>query len=419
MGASVKFGQSVLYITYDGLLDPLGGSQILPYLKCVSRHPRSVHILSFEKADRLQAGRDRLLAELACLDIAWSPLVFTQGFGFLGKTWDLLRMYLIGVSIVLRFKSKVVHGRGHAASQVGFFLKRLLGCKLIFDFRGFWADERVDKGGWNVSRRFHWWQYQYYKRVEHVLLENADQIVVLTEAVISEVVRLGGSRNRITVIPCCADFDHFSLADPARRCAAREETNLSSDALVLGYLGSVGKMYMTKQFFRLVSLASVGNDRIGVLALTPDVDRFVAEMERYLPSGLHSKVHVMSASRDDVSRLLPAMDILVSFIQPSYARMASSPTKLSESFAAGIPAICNFGVGDVATLMQVLDAGATVDAESDVALAGLVSEIDAIKAKGGVRLRLGAREKLGLEIANDRYKKVYMRLDSHGEYVGA
>ena len=69
--------------------------------------------------------------------------------------------------------------------------------------------------------------------------------------------------------------------------------------------------------------------------------------------------------------------------------------------------------------MQVLDAGATVDAESDVALAGLVSEIDAIKAKGGVRLRLGAREKLGLEIANDRYKKVYMRLDSHGEYVGA
>lgn len=418
MGASINFGQSVVYITYDGLLDPLGSSQILPYIKGVSCHRRSVHILSFEKADRLQAGRDRLLGELACLGIAWSPLLFTQCLGFLGKIWDLLRMYLMGVYIALRFKSKVVHARGHAASQVGFFLKRLLGCKLIFDFRGLWADERVDKGGWNLSRSFHRWQYHYYKRVEHVLLENADQIIVLTEAVISEVVRLGGNRDRITVIPCCADFDHFSLADPVRRCAARKETNLPNDALVLGYLGSVGNMYMTKQFFRLVELASEGNDRLGVLALTPDVDRFVAEMERYLPSRLHSKVHVTSASRDDVSRLLSAMDILVSFIQPSYARMASSPTKLAESFAAGIPAICNFGVGDVATLMQELEAGATVDAESDIALAGLVPQLDAIKAKGGARLRLIAREKLGLEIANDRYKKVYFRLDSHGEYVG-
>ena len=410
MGTPKNLGQSVVYITYDGLLDPLGSSQILPYIKGVSSHPRSVHILSFEKADRLQAGRDRLTTELACLGIAWSPLLFTQGIGFFGKIWDLLRMYLMGVYIALRFKSKVVHARGHAASQVGLFLKRLLGCKLIFDFRGLWADERVDKGGWNLNNSFHRRQYQYYKHVEHVLLKQADQIIVLTEAVISEVVRLGGSRDRITVIPCCADFDHFSLADEARRCAAREETNLPPDAMVLGYLGSVGKMYMTKQFFRLVELASENNDHLGVLALTPDIDRFVAEMAENLPFRLHSKVHVLSASRDDVSRLLPAMDILISLIQPSYARMASSPTKIAESFAAGIPAICNFGVGDVATLMQELDAGATVDAESEVALAGLVPQLDAIKAKGGARLRNSARKILGLEVAAVRYKAVYEKL---------
>jgi hypothetical protein len=154
-------------------------------------------------------------------------LLFTQGLGFFGKIWDLLRMYLMGVYIALRFKSKVVHARGQAASQVKLFLKRLLGCKLIFDFRGLWADERVDKGGWNLNNSFHRRQYQYYKHVEHVLLKQADQIIVLTEAVISEVVRLGGNRDRITVIQCCADFDHFSLADDARRRAGREETNLS------------------------------------------------------------------------------------------------------------------------------------------------------------------------------------------------
>jgi hypothetical protein len=104
------------------------------------------------------------------------------------------------------------------------------------------------------------------------------------------------------------------------------------------------------------------------------------------------------------------MDILVNFVQPGYARMSMSPTKLAESFAAGIPAICNFGVGDVATLMQELDAGAMVDAESEVALAGLVPQLDAIKAKGGARLRNSARKILGLEVAAVRYKAVYEKL---------
>ena len=37
-----------LYITYDGLSDPLGGSQIVPYLKIISQN-RSLSVLSFEK----------------------------------------------------------------------------------------------------------------------------------------------------------------------------------------------------------------------------------------------------------------------------------------------------------------------------------------------------------------------------------
>lgn len=38
-----------LFITYDGLLDPLGGSQFLRYLHRFVGQPRQLHILSFEK----------------------------------------------------------------------------------------------------------------------------------------------------------------------------------------------------------------------------------------------------------------------------------------------------------------------------------------------------------------------------------
>ena len=40
--------QKILYITYDGLLDPLGSSQILPYIYNIALN-KNLYILSFEK----------------------------------------------------------------------------------------------------------------------------------------------------------------------------------------------------------------------------------------------------------------------------------------------------------------------------------------------------------------------------------
>ena len=47
---------AALFISYDGLTDPLGGSQILPYVRSIAAHPRRMHVLSFEKPDRYAAA---------------------------------------------------------------------------------------------------------------------------------------------------------------------------------------------------------------------------------------------------------------------------------------------------------------------------------------------------------------------------
>ena len=39
----------VLYISYDGMLEPLGQSQVLSYLEVLARG-RRIHLISFEKA---------------------------------------------------------------------------------------------------------------------------------------------------------------------------------------------------------------------------------------------------------------------------------------------------------------------------------------------------------------------------------
>ena len=57
-------GRSVLYLSYDGMSDPLGQSQVLPYLAGLTRRGHRITLVSFEKnsrgADEMEAGIPRM-----------------------------------------------------------------------------------------------------------------------------------------------------------------------------------------------------------------------------------------------------------------------------------------------------------------------------------------------------------------------
>jgi glycosyltransferase involved in cell wall biosynthesis len=401
-----------LFITYDGLLDTLGSSQILPYIKDISVLQGGLIVLSFEKPNRFVQDQHIMRTELKKHGIHWKPLDFTSGLGLIGKLWDLTRMYFWGAWLTLKHGVKVIHARGHPTAQVGLFVKKLLGVRLIFDCRGLWVDERVDKGGWSMNKPFHRLQYKFFKRKEHTIFAQADQVVVLTYRVVNEVVRLGATpASKITVIPCCADFDHFPISTISRKLKARQSLGIPSSARVLGYLGSIGRMYMLDRYFKLLELTACQHGECHALVITQDVEALKQIMFKYLPIELHELVHIRPASRDEVPNVLPAMDVLVSFILPSYARMAASPTKLAECFAEGIPVISNEGVGDVVMQIKQLGAGLIVDPASDDALSVVVQKLDAVFAMGGARLRNAARPILGLEVAAERYRSVYSKLN--------
>jgi len=55
-----KRNNPVLYLTYDGLLDPLGGSQILPYLLGSMDSMTSIVRISFEKNNCMQKDQNDL-----------------------------------------------------------------------------------------------------------------------------------------------------------------------------------------------------------------------------------------------------------------------------------------------------------------------------------------------------------------------
>ena len=64
-----------LYFSYDGLLDPLGQSQIVPYVSMISAAGHSLTIVSYEKVERtkkqiklMEIKLQKILTFLACID---------------------------------------------------------------------------------------------------------------------------------------------------------------------------------------------------------------------------------------------------------------------------------------------------------------------------------------------------------------
>ena len=402
---------TVLYITYDGLLDPLGSSQILPYVKGISKHQDEVVIVSFEKSERFLYGKSALLSDLQNYSIKWKPLPFTKGLGFIGKSWDLCRMYIMALTIAWKHNIEVVHTRGHPPALVGLFIKHITKAKFIFDFRGLWVDERVDKGSWDLNYFFHRLQYRFFKRAERTLLIQSDHIVVLTHKVVNEIIKLGATEeSNITVIPCCANYNHFRLSTETDKIDARISLGIPTDAFVLGYLGSIGKMYMLDKFFQLFVIATKNRANCHAVLITPDTDQLKPLMNSHLAHNLLERIHIKSATHDQVPNLLPSMDVMVSFITSTYARMGASLTKMAECFAVGIPVVANSGVGDVKQIIDQLDGGWMVDSLSEDRLMETAQNLDIISAKGGRRLRDVSHPILGLDFAAKCYQSVYEKL---------
>ncbi len=214
--ATGSLNQPVLFITYDGLLDPLGGSQILPYLYSIAGHPRQLHIVSFEKPGRFERGKSALRDELGKRDIGWTPLTFTSRMGKLGKAWDLLKMYATALRLQRRYRFDIAHCRSYPAMQVGCFLRRFTGVKTIFDMRGLWVDDRVEGNLWPQERWLYRQLYRYYKRLERRLLECADAVVVLTERVVPEIRRLAPGSPRYGDSLLCGFRSFFRGIDPGQ-----------------------------------------------------------------------------------------------------------------------------------------------------------------------------------------------------------
>jgi glycosyltransferase involved in cell wall biosynthesis len=391
----------VLYISYDGMLEPLGQSQVLAYLKQLAAG-RSIHLISFEKeqdwADAAQ--RERVARDVATAGIVWYPLRYHRRPSALATAWDIACGICVGLWLVLRHRLQVVHARSYVSSVMALAIKRLTGVKYVFDMRGFWADERVDGGLWPKGGRM----YRVAKWFERRFLLGADHVVSLTHAAVREMQRfdyLQGRMPPFTVIPTCADLTRFT---PLPGESARA-------GFVLGYVGSAGTWYLFDEVAACFAQ---------LLRMRPDARFLIVNRgehgwirERLSAAGVpQDAVELVAATHAQVPQLMARMDAGIFFYRPSYSRAACAPTKLGEFLGCGIPCLANAGVGDMASVLEGENVGLVMHALDAASIQNSLQEFLTLLEDPDIRRRCVAAGQKHFSLVEGvlRYQAVYAQL---------
>ena len=161
----------VLYLSYDGMTDPLGQSQVLPYLTGLAAKGVSITLISCEKPERFDTGKKIIEDICAKSNITWLPMPYTKRPPVLSTVKDVRRMRSLAVRQHTLAPFDIVHCRSYIAALTGAYLKRRFGVKFLFDMRGFWADERVDGKVWSLTNPLFKRVYGFFKRKEKMFLQ--------------------------------------------------------------------------------------------------------------------------------------------------------------------------------------------------------------------------------------------------------
>ncbi|TAM79875.1 MAG: glycosyltransferase [Acidobacteria bacterium] len=396
--------RTVLYITYDGLLEPLGQSQVLPYLRGLAGD-FAITVMSFEKPqDWADLGRrEELQKQLGRAGIQWIPLRYHKRPSVPATALDVASGILRGAKFALRMRPRIVHVRGYVPGVIGLALKGLAGTRLIFDMRGFWPDEKVDGGAWRYGSRV----YRTAKWFEKRLLEQADVVVSLTQAGVEamrEFPYLRTRHVRFEVIPTCTDLELFHPADGGR---ARERRGF-----VLGYVGSVGTFYLFDEVLECFKELLEARPDARLLVLNRGDHNYVRARISVCGAPI-DRVELHSAEYREVPGYMRRMDAAAFFIRPVFSKKSSSPTRLGEFLGCGVPCLVNSGVGDMDSVVSQAQTGVVMREFSPEARRAAVRELLALCADEETRVRCveAASRHFSLEQGVEAYRRIYREIE--------
>jgi len=216
----------------------------------------------------------------------------------------------------------------------------------------------------------------------------------------------------VEVVGCCVDLEKFRAVGSDTRTRKRQELGIG-DRLVVAYVGSFGGFYMTKETADFYGVAKEREPSAFALILTqspPEMIRPLLEERGYTEDDLFIK----KVRPNEIPEFLSAADIAVSFIKPSYSKLASSPTKNAEYLASGLAIIANSNVGDTAEMIGEDNTGVVIEGfdrgELESAFEQAVAMLDDREGLAK-RCKASAKKRFDLgTVGGKRYRRIYSNL---------
>ena len=308
---------NALYFSYDGVLDPLGQSQIVPYVSAISAAGHSLTVVSFEKVERTKEQIKLMEIKFQKIGVKWVRLEFRSG-----KLWVVKRL-ISGVLLIRKLCDNIqpdfVHLRGIIPAVI--FQLSYITIPSLYDFRGFALGEWTDMGKITQSSLL----YRILNQLDRKAVNSASGLVVLEESAKLLLKKTYDVRNvPLKVIRTCTDTKRYKKR--------KDIKNKENNTLRFVFLGGARFPYRPDLALMLIKKLIEYGVPCNIDFINQG-DRFVIDKASSLTGISKEKIRVLDCQHSEIPNILATYDCGIVMVESSYWRRVCSPTKLGEYLA--------------------------------------------------------------------------------------
>ena len=382
---------SILYSSYDGISGNLGQSQIIPYLLYLSKF-YNITVLSLEKSENYK-NLSFIENSFKENKIKWVK----HKYNYKIKLFNIIKIIILNFFLFfleLKNNYSIVHIRGFPSFFL-VFICLLQSKKIIFDIRGFWIQEKIDRFNWNKNSMF----TKILKKIEHIFYKKSSCIITLTDDS-KKILQKKYKDKKIFKIYTCVDNDKF-----------KEKKYYNQNIVTLGYIGSIQYAYNFNKVLKFIEKLFNNYQNINFLIFSNDKKQIIVKhIDNYnIPN---NRIEIKSFSHKMISEEINSIDIGIFFLNDNQSIKASFPTKIAEFLSLNIPIICNEFNNDIKNLLSDKNIGFLYNFETNINIHKIYEEINKIyiKNKQYKYARKISEKIFSLTNAKNQYHTIYENL---------
>ena len=389
---------NTLYLTRNGLLEPLGQSQVFAYLRGLARE-HDITLITREKPEDWGNTGSMASARSACAaaGIRWLPRLFRSGPKGIAPALDTAAMVREALGEVRSGRARLIHARSYIPAAVAWQVWRLTGTPFIFDMRALWPEELITAQRLKRGSAIH----RAIVATERACLRDAAAVVSLTHAAVDHLRQIYPrelDRQNVVVIPTCADLDRFTPAQ-VRKAGPR----------VYGCIGTLLSGWFRTDWLAALFAAAARRDPSAQFEVITRDDPHEVRLAIDPGGTLGPRLNIGARRPQEMPDAVRGHDVSVMFFTDGLSKLGSCPTRLGEVLGCGLPIVANGGVGDVARIVMEHRVGVLAASSADADMVAALDALDALMADPALpgRCRAAAEAVFSLEGGVCEYSSIY------------